>query len=679
MRNILFNRHSSKLGLLGSLVAVVVVALVLALVPQKTNTKTLAENCVNPPTTPTLNHWPVTYDDENTPLCHDFPAIDAAVRPASGSPVFSQNEADWNNGLQLNVGQEGVALMYVHNGAANNLPAEQTTAKNVKITTTTDTSVGSTHALTARFAGDNTNVVNKTFTVHTPANAKLEVIPNTGFIYDYEGNLLPNSSNLNIGNSTFNLGDLNACFEYSLFLSFRFKVVGETPPVETTTLSIDKSVRKATANRGDTTGFSSSVTVDKNERVEYRVVVTNTGNKIARNVTMTDNGVSGITIDRNSVTVGVSDDALLANDLWQGTIPGTINLGDIPAGDSRIIRYTGVATRDNCEALVNTATAVAANAPQVSDSATVNVRCTPAGNPNLTIKKWVKNNSTSTSYDDSSVQARTGERVNFKVSVTNTGNATLNNVRMTDRIPEGLQFDDSVTGDGTPSYNIPTFSVDFGSLTAGQTKTVEFAAKVLATGSTTVCNIAKATGTSVNEVQDDACVRIYTTPKPGEPNIVMSKRAYNDTKGVDATSTTADRGNYITFTLTTTNTGTADAVNYVIRDDLSGVLPLADLIDANGGRVSGNILTYPSITIKPGETVTKTFKVMVKSSLAPTLSYQIKNTYGNTVTINIPGKTVFVAPETGSAATSAGVFAGLITAAFVAVRRGKDIMNFIFA
>ena len=64
MRNILFNRHSSKLGLLGSLVAVVVVALVLALVPQKTNTKTLAENCVNPPTTPTLNHWPVTYDDE---------------------------------------------------------------------------------------------------------------------------------------------------------------------------------------------------------------------------------------------------------------------------------------------------------------------------------------------------------------------------------------------------------------------------------------------------------------------------------------------------------------------------------------------------------------------------------------------------------------------------------------
>src|SRR5690606_20567436 len=154
---------------------------------------------------------------------------------------------------------------------------------------------------------------------------------------------------------------------------------------------------------------------------------------------------------------------------------------------------------------------------------------------------------------------------------------------------------------------------------------------------------------------------------PGTPNIVLTKRAWNDTKNIDAVTASAARGDYITYTLITTNNGTATQNNYVIKDDLSQVLPLADMVATNGGTVNGNTISYPAVNIKPGETVVKTFKVRVKQTLDKNLSYQLKNTYGNTIVINVPGEQVFTPPTTGAAGTAAAGFAGLITAGFVAI------------
>ncbi len=674
MRNILFNRRSSKLGLLGSLVAVVAVALVLSFIPNATAVHTSAENCVNPPTTPTLNYWPVTYSDTNTPLCHDFPAIDAAVYNQGSSPVFSQNEADWSNGLQLSEGQRGVALMYIHNGAANNLPQSQTTAKNVKITTSTDSSVGSTHTISVKYQGDNTNTVNKSFTVHTPANAKLEVEANSGAIYDHNGQLT-GQTGLNLGNSTYTLGDLNACFEYSLFLSFRFKVVTVNTPTDNPNLSIVKKVRSVDNN----SSFADSIDADKNEDIQYRVVVTNTGDSVAKNVTMRDNGVSGITIDSNSVKVYDNSDNAMSSTTWSGSLPGTLNLGDLQRNEKRTITYNAV-VKDDSGTFVNTAVADASNTDSVSDTAKVIVTTTTNNEDReISITKLVKNTSEGTNYTQT-VDAEEGDRVYFKLTVKNTGNTTVRNVKVTDRIPSGLSFDDSVNTDGSSSFSGSTLTVNLGSLSAGESQTIEFAARVTEDNGK-VCNTARVTGDNVNSDEDDACVNV-DTDKPshnGSAHIIQSKRAFNDTKNADATAVSADRGNYITFTLTTKNDGDATKNNYVITDDLSGVLPLADIIDLGGGTLKGNTLTYPSVDIKAGQTVTKTFKVKVKTSLAPSISYQIRNTYGNTVVITVPGQTIYEAPKTGSAATSAAVFAGLVTAGAVAVRRGKDILGFIFA
>lgn len=655
-------------SILASLVLVGMAASVLSFVPTHGAANTLAETCANPPSTPTLNYWPVTYDDVNTPLCHDFPAIDAAQD--TSNPQFSQNETDWSNGLSLTDGQQGVALMYIHNGAANNLDPAQTTARNVRITTRTDTTVGSDHQISITYAGDNTNTVNKSFTVHTPSNSKLEVIPNSGFMYDYQGHVVLDQQNLNLGNSTYTLGDLDACFEYSLFLSFKFKVVTTTST--NTSLSITKEVKNTT----NSSGYSSSVNANNGDKVGYRVVVRNNGPDTARAVTVTDNGVSGITLDSGSTQIDGSNTSVV-----YGNFPGTLELGDMASGQEITITYTGRVNRD-CTTLTNRVNADASNTNSVSDTASVVVdNCGGGGgsNPHLTIKKYVKNDSTGTSYNDSSVNARNGEQVHFKITVTNNGSSTVNNVRMTDLIPSGLQFNDSVNADGTPSFNNSTLSVDMGSISRGDSKTVEFAARVTSNSSTTICNTGKATGSNVNQVTDDACVVITTTTNSGNPNIVLSKTAFNNTKNVDATSTNAARGDYITYSLVTTNNGNADAYNYVIQDDLSQVLPLADMVSTNGGNLSGNVITYPSVTIHAGETVVKTFQVRVKTSLSTNLSYQLRNTYGNTVIVNVPGGTIYHAPTTGAAGTSAVAFAGLLTAGFVAVVKRNALLKLIFA
>ncbi len=662
LKNIFQSRSFAKLGLFGSLIAVVGLAVVLFAIPQVTNIHTSAENCQNPPVVPTLNYWPVIYTDSNTPQCMDFPAIDAALDVQN--PQFSTSAADWSNGLDLGVGQQGVALMYIHNGAANNLDPAITTAKNVKISTVTDTTVGSQHKISVTFKGDNTNTVTQSFTIHTPANAKLEIVPNSGYVYDYKGAPVAGKGALNIGNSTYTLGDMKSCFEFSMFLSFKFKVTGTTTPSDTT-LSINKQVRSLDKN----SAFADSVAVNQNERVQYRIAVKNTGSVVAQNVVLSDTGAAGVNFETGTATIdGITSSSV---------IPGAISLGDMQVGQEKVIVYNSktVATSGS---LVNTATAKGTNTASVSDTAlvTVNPVVNP-GNPAISIAKVVKNDTTGTGYNEV-VSAKTGERVTYQVTVTNTGNTVLTNTRFDDVIPAGLNLDTATVRVDGVTYTT-TRNLILGSMNPGQSKQITFSATVTAAGNTYIRNIAYAAADNVGPVNDPADVTVTVVVNPGQPNIVLSKRAFNDTKNVDATTTDASREDFVTFTLTTTNTGTGDAVNYVIRDDLSQVLPLADLIEANGATLSGSVLTYPSVTIRAGETVTKTFKVRVKNSLAQNLTYKISNTYGNTVIVNIPGKQIFVAPKTGSAATSAAIFAGLITAGFVVLRKRNALMAFIKA
>jgi len=97
-------------------------------------------------------------------------------------------------------------------------------------------------------------------------------------------------------------------------------------------------------------------------------------------------------------------------------------------------------------------------------------------------------------------------------------------------------------------------------------------------------------------------------------DIKVSKTAKNNTQGVDATTTRANAGDSITYTIELKNQGgVAGTVN--IEDPLNDILEYADLTDNGGGTMAqdNQILTWNNVTVAPDQTVTRTFMVTVKN------------------------------------------------------------------
>ena len=135
-------------------------------------------------------------------------------------------------------------------------------------------------------------------------------------------------------------------------------------------------------------------------------------------------------------------------------------------------------------------------------------------------------------------------------------------------------------------------------------------------------------------------------PKPAPANIEVSKTATNVTRGnVDATKATAKANDKITFNVTLKNSG-GTAKEVAFSDNLSDTLEYANLIDKGAGTFNDQtkVLSWPNVTLQPGETQTRTFTVQVKSpvplngvSSGQTGSYdcQIRNTF-ETSTVTVP-------------------------------------------
>jgi uncharacterized repeat protein (TIGR01451 family) len=304
----------------------------------------------------------------------------------------------------------------------------------------------------------------------------------------------------------------------------------------------------------------------------------------------------------------------------------------------------------------------------------------------LSITKSVRdvyNNYNNGSFSNS-VSANNGDTVQFQIVVSNSGSATANNVRVTDSLPSGLNLVSgsvSVNGSNATSNNLYN-GMYLGSLSSGQSETITFSATVLGNGSSSIQNTATASSDNAGSVQASAWVFVNGNGNVlgGNVNITYSKSAFNNTKNQNATAVSASREDYITYTLTASNSGNTPATNFVITDDLSQVLPYADISDNGGGNLNGNVITYPGITVPANGSVTRSFEVRVKYSLSGSLSYVMTNTYGNTVTIRINTPQVlgaYTAPKTG-ADTNAFVFAGLLTAGFAIYKKKSVLMKLIF-
>lgn len=162
-------------------------------------------------------------------------------------------------------------------------------------------------------------------------------------------------------------------------------------------------------------------------------------------------------------------------------------------------------------------------------------------------------------------------------------------------------------------------------------------------------------------------------------NIVLSKSASNITQGnVDATKATAKAGDKIIYTLNISNRGKIAAPTTPI-ENLLDVSEYANVIENGAGTYDSvaKTLTWPSTTLKPGETQTRMFTIQVLDTVpamgqgvSDKTSYDCKmtNTFGNSVDIGVEcplqkqfvEQTVAELPHTGPRENM--LFAGMVLA-----------------
>ncbi|SDD82047.1 conserved repeat domain-containing protein/gliding motility-associated C-terminal domain-containing protein, partial [Algoriphagus faecimaris] len=209
----------------------------------------------------------------------------------------------------------------------------------------------------------------------------------------------------------------------------------------------------------------------------------------------------------------------------------------LAAGASVELETSYTVTQENIDfgSITNTATVVGNSAEtEVSDesSAVVNAE----QNPDITI----------VITDNDADITEAGQEIDYTITVTNTGNVTLENVTIVDSqtglvINVGtLQPGESTSVD--TSYEVDQVDVDNGSVT----------------------NEASVTGESPNAGDDDpTATDTVTTPITPVPSINLIKSADKDA--------VSEAGELITYTLTATNTGNVTLSDVTITDPLTGL------------------------------------------------------------------------------------------------------------
>jgi uncharacterized repeat protein (TIGR01451 family) len=287
--------------------------------------------------------------------------------------------------------------------------------------------------------------------------------------------------------------------------------------------------------------------------VTYNIVVKNTGTAIARGVVVTD-----------PVPTGMSHSS--------GKSELSFDVGDIAPGQSRPLAVTFKANQRG--KVCNTATANSSNAGKVSDDA-----CTVVMVPGLKVEKT------------GTKEQILGRNADYLITVSNTGDTTLNNVVVSDTAPAETSI---VAAPGaTLSGNRATWTIAELKPGAKVTQTLKLTSKVAGNH----CNKVTA---SVGSLSDSAQA---CTLWKGIAAILLE--AVDDPDPIQV-------GENTTYTIRVTNQGFADIHNMkivVTCDDQ--ITP----VSTPQGSISGKTVTFPVVATLPAKQMTS-YSVIVKGAKA---------------------------------------------------------------
>ena len=300
------------------------------------------------------------------------------------------------------------------------------------------------------------------------------------------------------------------------------------------------------------TGQSSNPIVE-GTTLTYTITATNTGDVALTNVVVTDALITptGGTTPCASVAVGGTC-----------TLIGTyvVTAADVTAGQ-----------------VVNTGTADSDETPPAVDELT-----TPVFEPQLSVAKALTGQSS-----DPIVE---GTTLTYTITATNTGDVALTNVVVTDALitPTGGTTPCASVAVGGTCTLIGTYVVTAADVTAGQ-----------------VVN----TGTADSDETPPA-VDELTTPV-FEPQLSVAKALTNETGG--SIAGVAEPGETLTYTITLTNSGGADATGVDITDDIDANTTFVSA--SAGGSFAAGVVTWIGLTVPANDSLALVVEVTVNDPI----------------------------------------------------------------
>ncbi len=194
-----------------------------------------------------------------------------------------------------------------------------------------------------------------------------------------------------------------------------------------------------------------------------------------------------------------------------------------------------------------------------------------------------------------------GDTVTFTVTVTNSGSVQVTNVSIDDVLPAGLTAGTITPSQG--SFTAPTWTI--GTIDSGANATLTIQATVDAgTAGSTITNMV--TNVSLDQVDSDT-----TADDLSESITVGNATDLVITKIVD--NGTPDEGDTVTFTVTVTNNGPAQASNVSIDDALPAGLTIGSVTPSTG---TWTAPTWTIGTLADGASATLTIQATVNAGTA---------------------------------------------------------------
>ncbi len=391
------------------------------------------------------------------------------------------------------------------------------------------------------------------------------------------------------------------------------------------TLTAEKTVKVDGSNQA----FSHSNTANPGDTLDYKIHVTNTGTANANDQTITDVLSAELVANSNPFSTATCSPACTYDagtrtitwahvDLKVGTpvdltfrvtLKGTFPVGQTSLGNVVVL------TNSNCG--------------QGSVDAKCSTTTVVTAAPILNAVKTVKVHGSNQPFSHSNT-ASTGDTLDYKITVSNTGNANAANQTITDVLSAELvansaAFDISTCAPAC-TYDAGTRTITWTgvNINSGATVDLTFSVTLNATfpaGTTHLTNVVVEansqncpTATSTNpDCKTDTTV-------DAAPVLGFQKQVSTTVDGPWSNSNTANPGDTLFYKITISNTGDANALNQTVTDVLSAALvansnafDITTCSPACTYDAGTRTITWTGVNINVGTPVTLTFNLHLKS------------------------------------------------------------------